>query len=73
MSKLGLAAGRPSENRKQKALAELSKTTPQTVRVNFELSEELHMQLKLHAVKSRRTISELLREWIESKLSQESN
>ena len=66
MSKL-LSAGRPSETKKSQSLKELSKE--KTVRVNFDLPEDLHTQLKLYAVGSRRSISDILREMIEIKLS----
>ena len=55
MSKLGLAAGRPSENRKKQALASMAEEN-RTVRVNFDLDDEAHMRLKIYAVKSRRSV-----------------
>ena len=64
MSKLGLAHGRPSEQ-KAASLNALSDMRAQTVRVNFELNESEHLKLKIFAAKSRRTISEILRELIE--------
>ena len=45
MSKLGLSAGRPSENRKKQALATVA-DEGRTVRVNFDLSDEDHLRLK---------------------------
>ena len=65
MSKLGLSAGRPSENRKSQALAAVVSDSVRKVRVNFELSEDEHMRLKMYAVKSKRSISEIMRELIE--------
>lgn len=65
MSKLGLSAGRPSENRKSQALAAVVSDEPRKVRVNFELSEDEHMRLKMYAVKTKRSISEIMRELIE--------
>lgn len=64
MSKLGLAAGRPSENRKKQAMAAIADES-RTVRVNFDLSEDEHMRLKMYAVKSRRSVSEIMRELID--------
>lgn len=70
-NKLGLSAGRPSENRKKQALAAVADDS-RMVRVNFDLSEEAHMRLKMCAVKSRRSISEIMRELID-KYTSESN
>lgn len=67
MSKLGLSAGRPSENRKKQALEAVA-DKGQTVRVNFDLSDDEHMRLKMHAVKSRRSVSEILRELIDQNI-----
>lgn len=67
MSKLGLSAGRPSENRKKQAL-EAVVDKGQTVRVNFDLSDDEHMRLKMYAVKSRRSVSEILRELIDQNI-----
>jgi hypothetical protein len=67
MSKLGLSAGRPSENRKKQALEAVA-DKGQTVRVNFDLSDDEHMRLKMYAVKSRRSVSEILRELIDQNI-----
>jgi len=69
MSKLGLAAGRPSENRKKQALASMAEEN-RTVRVNFDLDDEAHMRLKIYAVKSRRSVSEVMRELINNNIPQ---
>lgn len=66
-NKLGLLAGRPSENRKKQALAAVA-DKGQTVRVNFDLSDDEHMRLKMFAVKSRRTVSEIMRELIDKNI-----
>lgn len=66
-NKLGLLAGRPSENRKKQALAAVA-NKGQTVRVNFDLSDDEHMRLKMFAVKSRRTVSEIMRELIDKNI-----
>ena len=67
MSKLGLSAGRPSENRKKQALEAVA-DKGQTVRVNFDLSDDEHMRLKMYAVKSRRSVSTILRELIDQNI-----
>ncbi|TXH60428.1 MAG: chromosome partitioning protein ParB [Thiothrix sp.] len=66
-NKLGLSAGRPSENRKKQALAAIN-DEGRTVRVNFDVSEEEHLRLKLFAVKSRRTVAEIMRELIDKNI-----
>jgi len=66
-NKLGLTAGRPSENRKKQALAAVA-DKDQTVRVNFDLSDDDHMRLKMHAVKSRQSISQIMRDLIDKNI-----
>ena len=66
-NKLGLSAGRPSENRKKQALAAVA-DEGRTVRVNFDLSDDEHMRLKMYAVKSRRSVSEIMRELIDKNI-----
>lgn len=68
MNKLGLSAGRPSENKKAQALKAVSEDKGQMVRVNFELDEADHLNLKIYAAKERRSISEILRELIEKNI-----
>lgn len=65
MSKLGLAAGRPSANRKAQALKDLTDIKGPMVRVNFELEQSEHMKLKVYAARERRSIAEILRELID--------
>ncbi len=67
MTKLGLAPGRPSEQ-KAAALKSLSDMKAVMVRVNFELDEVEHLKLKIYAAKSRRSISDILRELIEKEI-----
>ena len=67
MTKLGLAPGRPSEQ-KTAALKSLSDMKAVMVRVNFELDEVEHLKLKIYAAKSRRSISDILRELIEREI-----
>jgi hypothetical protein len=57
--KLGLSTAGP---RKKQALAT---DEGRMVRVNFDLSEGEHMRLKMFAVKSRRSVSEIMRELID--------
>lgn len=65
MSKLGLAAGRPSANRKAQALKDVTDIKGPMVRVNFELEQSEHMKLKVYAARERRSIAEILRELID--------
>lgn len=62
---LGLSAGRPSEQKKAAALKAMAEEKQTKVRVNFELDEAAHLKLKVYAAKSRRSISDVLRELIE--------
>jgi hypothetical protein len=59
--KLGLSTAGP---RKKQALATVA-DEGRMVRVNFDLSEGEHMRLKMFAVKSRRSVSEIMRELID--------
>lgn len=68
MSKIGLSAGRPSENKKASALKAVSDTKGPMVRVNFELEESEHLKLKIHAAKTRSSISNVLRELIDKNI-----
>ncbi len=68
MSKLGLTAGRPSENKKAQALKAVSEDKGSMVRVNFELDEAEHLKLKIYAAKERRSIAEILRELIDKNI-----
>lgn len=68
MSKLGLAAGRPSADKKAQALRAVADVKARMVRVNFELDESEHMRLKVYAARERRSISEILRELIDQNI-----
>jgi hypothetical protein len=57
----GLAAGRPSAG-KQQTLSMADDAV--LVRINAQVTEEEHLKLKLHAVKNKTSISELLRAYI---------
>jgi hypothetical protein len=56
-------AGRPSRGKKETTLADL-RDDKDGVRVNFNLSRDEHIKLKVHAAKSSKTISEVLREYV---------
>lgn len=57
-----LKAGRPSKNIKEKTLADV--TDQKKIRVNFDLDEDLHTQLKLYAINHKKTVKEVLTEQI---------
>lgn len=57
-----LKAGRPSKAVKEKTLADV--THQKTIRVNFDLDEELHTQLKLYAIQQKKTVKDVLTEQI---------
>lgn len=68
MSKLSgaLSAGRPSaKNDKAATLASLAEEAS-TKRVNFQLSADQHMKLKIYAARQGKTIKELLTEYVAS-------
>lgn len=60
---IGLKAGKPREQRKEKAIEELTEKN-QTVRVNFDLDREEHIKLKVHAAKAGKSIADVLRELV---------
>ncbi|CEF22788.1 plasmid partition protein ParB [Xanthomonas perforans] len=64
---LGLAAGRPSASPKNKAatLASLADTKA-TKRVNFNLTEDEHLKLKVAAAKQGKSITQLLTDYVRS-------
>lgn len=68
---LGLAAGRPSNSNKEKAAAmkAVMDTEKKMVRINFEVDEETHAALKIHAVKTGRSVTQILRELVRGELS----
>lgn len=68
MSKLSgtLSAGRPSaRNDKAATLASLAEEAS-IKRVNFQLSADQHMKLKIYAARQGKTIKELLTEYVAS-------
>lgn len=58
--KTGLAAGRPSVTKQKVSMVD----EPVLVRINAQVTESEHQKLKMHAVRNKTTISELLREFI---------
>jgi hypothetical protein len=64
---IGLRAGKPSAQRKEKekALEALTQKN-QTVRVNFDLDREEHIKLKVHAARIGKSIADVLRELVAS-------
>lgn len=71
MSNSLLKAGRPSNSKARSTLSDLADKGP-TVRVNFDLSREEHIKLKVYAAKSGRRVADILREAI-SKIEEISN
>lgn len=62
-----LSAGRPSARiNKAKTLASLADDAGGMKRVNFELDTARHAKLKVYAVKSGKSIKDLLTEYVDS-------
>lgn len=59
----GMAAGRPSKTR-DATPANVFAEKEKTVRVNFDVSREEHIKLKVYAARSGRTIADVLREFV---------
>lgn len=57
---MSLSAGRPS---KKSTLADMS-DKPATVRVNFDLSREEHIRLKIYAAKCGKSVKKVLTELV---------
>lgn len=64
-SRLGIVAGRPSATKAGPTLSDLAEKTD-TVRVNFELDRIEHTKLKIHAARTGRSVSDILREMVAS-------
>ncbi|MCF9034697.1 chromosome partitioning protein ParB [Acinetobacter nectaris] len=62
-----LKAGRPSKSvgAKEVQLQDVKDNTKK-VRVNFDLDEDLHAELKMYALKNKKTVKQILVEQIES-------
>ena len=66
---MSLAAGRPSKKAKDELdLSDVSDSPKKTVRVNFNLDEEMYIKLKKHALDSRKKVTQLLTEMIDEKV-----
>jgi len=63
--KTTLRAGRPSANTKTSTLASLSEDETMK-RVNFELSPDRHIKLKIYATKTGKSIREIFTEYIDN-------
>ena len=68
--KPGMRAGRPSANKAAQTLADFA-DKPNSVRINFDISRDLHKKLKIHAVETGQTVSDILRELVQKKLAEE--
>ena len=66
---MSLVAGRPSKKAKDELdLSDVSDSPKKTVRVNFNLDEEMYIRLKKYALDSRKTVTQLLTEMIDEKV-----
>lgn len=64
---LGLAAGRPSASQKNKAATLASLADSKAIkRVNFNLTEDEHLKLKVAAAKQGKSITQLLTDYVRS-------
>jgi hypothetical protein len=68
MANIGLKAGRPSASTPTATLADLK---AETVRLNVDIDRDLHTKLKLRAVRSQRTITDLVTELLVESLQEE--
>lgn len=65
ISSLGMKAGRPSSTKQGMKLSDLIDKN-QKVRVNFDLDRETHTRLKIYAAKAGKSITDILRELIDT-------
>lgn len=66
-----MEAGRPSKNNDNELqLSDVSDMPKKPVRVNFNLNEDVYIDLKRYALDNRTTITKLLTEMIESRLNE---
>lgn len=63
-----LMAGRPSQKKAEQelSLADVSDIEPKKIKANFNIDEDLYIKLKQHALDSRKTVTQILIELIES-------
>jgi hypothetical protein len=62
---LKMSAGRPSRAKEAAAPVNVFAEKEKMVRVNFDVTKDEHTKLKVHAAKSGRSISDILREFVE--------
>lgn len=66
-----MKAGRPSKDAKHTLeLSDVTNTPEKTVRVNFNISEDKHMALKKYVIDNRTTVTKLLQDMIDERLTQ---
>ncbi len=69
-SKKTMKAGRPSKkNKKELKLSDVSKTTTDKVRVNFNLERDKYITLKKYAIDNHKTVTQLLTEMIDLEIN----
>jgi hypothetical protein len=59
-----MPAGRPSRTKEATSINVFADEKEKLVRVNFEVTRDEHTKLKVHAAKSGRSISDVLREFV---------
>ena len=59
-----LGAGRPSAGKSQKNLSDLA-DKKEKARVNFDVTPQQHMKLKVYAAKQGKTVKEVLTDFVE--------
>lgn len=67
---MSLSTGRPSKNLKKVSLSDVTDAEKKTVRVNFNLDEDKYIALKKYALDSRKTVTQLLTEMIDEKVTE---
>lgn len=60
-----LKAGRPSKDNPMQTLSDVAQK-PEITRVSFEIEKTEHYKLKMYALKSRKTITQILRDYIQT-------
>lgn len=68
---MSLSTGRPSKKvQDEPNLSDVANTPKKRVRVNFNLDEDMYISLKQRALDSRKTITQLLTEMIDEKITE---
>ncbi|MGP4950599.1 hypothetical protein ACTXGO_00295 [Psychrobacter sp. T6-1] len=66
-----MKAGRPSKDKKDALeLSDVTDKPKKSARVNFNLDEDTYFELKQYVLDNRTTVTKLLTEMIESRLSE---